>query len=154
MTEKEICGSYRRADNKMTQIKILSELTLKSEYEIMSIVVRNGYELPPKIVARLTKRLDTLDSRIWNDEQEYKEIYRALTGARKEEKKCSRKVEDGLHREVRRRDTARSERRDPDRSESRQFRHVPQRNRQAGSPVRGDVRAVRSDQQIRADGKL
>lgn len=36
MTEKEICGSYRRADNKMTQIKILSELTLKSEYEIMS----------------------------------------------------------------------------------------------------------------------
>ena len=92
MTEKEICGSYRRADNKMTQIKILSELTLKSEYEIMSIVVRNGYELPPKIVNRLTKRLDTLDSRIWNDEQEYKEIYRALTGARKEEKRCSRKV--------------------------------------------------------------
>lgn len=89
MTEKEICGSYRRADNKMTQIKILSELTLKSEYEIMSIVVRNGYELPPKIVTRLTKRLD---SRIWNDEQEYKEIYRALTGARKEEKKCSRKT--------------------------------------------------------------
>lgn len=65
MTEKEICGSYRRADNKMTQIKILSELTLKSEY-----------------------------------------------------------------------------------------RHVPQRDGQAGSPVRGDVRAVRSDQQIRADGKL
>lgn len=92
MNETEICGSYRRADNKMTQIKILSELTLKSEYEIMSIVVRNGYELPPKIVTRLTKRLDTLDSRIWNDEQEYKEIYRALTGARKEERKCSRKT--------------------------------------------------------------
>lgn len=43
-------------------------------------------------MTRLTKRLDTLDSRIWNDEQEYKEIYRALTGARKEEKKCSRKT--------------------------------------------------------------
>ena len=72
MTEKEICGSYRRADNKMTQIKILSELTLKSEYEIMSIVVRNGYELPQKIVTRLTKRLDTLDSRIWKPNRNIK----------------------------------------------------------------------------------
>ena len=41
-----------------------------------------------------------------------------------------------------------------DGTQHRQFRHVPQRDGQAGSPVRGDVRAVRSDQQIRADGKL
>lgn len=51
-----------------------------------------GKEPVPKIVTRLTKRLDTLNSRIWNDEQEYKEIYRALTGAREEEKECSRKT--------------------------------------------------------------
>lgn len=80
MTELEICGSYRRGKDQDAQIRILSELTGKSEYEIMEIIVRGGYELPKKRINRLIKRMDTLNDKIWDMEQEYKEIYRVLTG--------------------------------------------------------------------------
>ena len=34
VTEREICGSFRRAENQKQQIQILTELTCKSEYQI------------------------------------------------------------------------------------------------------------------------
>jgi len=46
MTDREICISYRDAKNKNMQIKILSELTLKSLGEIKNILVENGYKVP------------------------------------------------------------------------------------------------------------
>lgn len=46
MTEAEICGSFRRADNKRAQIQIISELTLRPKEEIEEILVRNGYTIP------------------------------------------------------------------------------------------------------------
>ena len=69
MTEREICGSFRRAENQKQQIQILTELTCKSKYQI-----------PKSIENQLYKRLDALDAQIFECEMEYKEIVTALTG--------------------------------------------------------------------------
>ncbi len=80
MTDKEICWSYRKADNKREQITVLSELTLKSKYEIMAIITAGGQELPPKTMKGLKMRLGRLEERIKADEQEHEEIARVLAG--------------------------------------------------------------------------
>lgn len=80
MTESEICGSYRRAKNQTEQVKILTELTCKSRLEIIAILVRNGEELPKRIIDGLYKRMDALESEIQTREREYREIANALNG--------------------------------------------------------------------------
>ena len=74
MTEREICGSFRRAENQKQQIQILTELTCKSKYQIIGILLRKSIE------NQLYKRLDALDAQIFECEMEYKEIVTALTG--------------------------------------------------------------------------
>lgn len=80
MTEREICGSFRRAENQKQQIQILTELTCKSKYQIIGILLRNGEKVPKSIENQLYKRLDALDAQIFECEMEYKEIVTALTG--------------------------------------------------------------------------
>lgn len=80
MTEREICGSFRRAENQKQQIQILTELTCKSKYQIIGILLRNGEKVPKSIANQLYKRLDALDAQIFECEMEYKEIVTALTG--------------------------------------------------------------------------
>lgn len=46
VTEREICGSFRRAENQKQQIQILTELTCKSKYQIIGILLRNGEKVP------------------------------------------------------------------------------------------------------------
>ena len=75
VTEREICGSFRRAENQKQQIQILTELTCKSKYQIIGILLRNGEKVPKSIENQLYKRLDALEC-----EMEYKEIVTALTG--------------------------------------------------------------------------
>ena len=70
MTEREICGSFRRAENQKQQIK----------YQIIGILLRNGEKVPKSIENQLYKRLDALDAQIFECEMEYKEIVTALTG--------------------------------------------------------------------------
>lgn len=60
MTEREICGSFRRAENQKQQIQILTELTCKSKYQIIGILLRNGEKVPKSIENQLYKRLDAL----------------------------------------------------------------------------------------------
>lgn len=79
MTEREICGSFRRAENQKQQIQILTELTCKSKYQIIGILLRNGEKVPKSIENQLYKRLDALDAQIFECEMEYKEIVTALT---------------------------------------------------------------------------
>ena len=45
MTEGEICALYRDAKHKKRQIKILSDLTLKSQMEIKRILVKHGFNV-------------------------------------------------------------------------------------------------------------
>lgn len=80
MTENEICYSYRTAKNKAEQIQVLSQLCGISELQIISILVKNGRELPQRVVDRLYKRLDALDEKILEKEREYKAIVAALKG--------------------------------------------------------------------------
>lgn len=77
MTEREICGSFRRAENQKQQIQILTELTCKSKYQIIGILLRNGEKVPKSIENQLYKRLDALDAQIFECEMEYKEIVTA-----------------------------------------------------------------------------
>lgn len=88
VTEREICGSFRRAENQKQQIQILTELTCKSKYQIIGILLRNGEKVPKSIENQLYKRLDALDAQIFECEMEYKEIVTALTGE-------NRRKEDG-----------------------------------------------------------
>lgn len=62
------------------QIQILTELTCKSKYQIIGILLRNGEKVPKSIENQLYKRLDALDAQIFECEMEYKEIVTALTG--------------------------------------------------------------------------
>lgn len=78
--EEQICGSFRRAENQKQQIQILTELTCKSKYQIIGILLRNGEKVPKSIENQLYKRLDALDAQIFECEMEYKEIVTALTG--------------------------------------------------------------------------
>ncbi len=80
VTEREICGSFWRAENQKQQIQILTELTCKSKYQIIGILLRNGEKVPKSIENQLYKRLDALDAQIFECEMEYKEIVTALTG--------------------------------------------------------------------------
>ena len=73
-------GSFRRAENQKQQIQILTELTCKSKYQIIGILLRNGEKVPKSIENQLYKRLDALDAQIFECEMEYKEIVTALTG--------------------------------------------------------------------------
>jgi hypothetical protein len=59
---------------------ILTELTCKSKYQIIGILLRNGEKVPKSIENQLYKRLDALDAQIFECEMEYKEIVTALTG--------------------------------------------------------------------------
>lgn len=79
MTEREICRSFQRAENQKQQIQILTELTCKSKYQIIGILLRNGEKVPKSIEDQLYKRLDALDAQIFALEAEYKEIVTALT---------------------------------------------------------------------------
>lgn len=80
VTEREICGSFRRAENQKQQIQILTELTCKNKYQIIGILLRNGEKVPKSIENQLYKRLDALDAQIFECEMEHKEIVTALTG--------------------------------------------------------------------------
>lgn len=55
VTEREICGSFRRAENQKQQIQILTELTCKSKYQIIGILLRNGEKVPKSIENQLYK---------------------------------------------------------------------------------------------------
>lgn len=79
---------FRRAENQKQQIQILTELTCKSKYQIIGILLRNGEKVPKSIENQLYKRLDALDAQIFECEMEYKEIVTALTGE-------NRRKEDG-----------------------------------------------------------
>lgn len=72
--------TFRRAENQKQQIQILTELTCKSKYQIIGILLRNGEKVPKSIENQLYKRLDALDAQIFECEMEYKEIVTALTG--------------------------------------------------------------------------
>lgn len=60
--------------------KVMTELTCKSKYQIIGILLRNGEKVPKSIENQLYKRLDALDAQIFECEMEYKEIVTALTG--------------------------------------------------------------------------
>lgn len=67
MTEREICGSFRRAENQKQQIQILTELTCKSKYQIIGILLRNGEKVPKSIekpVIQETGRTRRTDFRV------------------------------------------------------------------------------------------
>lgn len=80
MTEREICGSYIRAKNQNEQITILTELTLKSREQIIGILLKNGVDIPTRIMEQLWKRMEKLEQEISEREREYKEIANALKG--------------------------------------------------------------------------
>ena len=86
MTEREICGSFRRAENQKQQIQILTELTCKSKYQIIGILLRNGEKVPKSIENQLYKRLDALDAQIFECEMEYKENRDRTDGRKQEER--------------------------------------------------------------------
>jgi len=44
-SESEICTIYRNADKNQDKIKLLQELTLLKESEIIRILKKNGYEI-------------------------------------------------------------------------------------------------------------
>ena len=48
MKESEICREYKEAKDKRAQIRILAELNLCEKNEILNILLKNGYELPPE----------------------------------------------------------------------------------------------------------
>lgn len=80
MTEREICSLYRQAKRPSEQIKILSDLTLKSNVQIIGILLKNRQAVPKKIINELFERMDKLDIEIATREREYIEIAKALKG--------------------------------------------------------------------------
>lgn len=56
MTEKEICKSYRRAENKRAQIGILAELNATSKEFIKEILERGGEMGRPRLKAEAPKK--------------------------------------------------------------------------------------------------
>lgn len=84
MTDQEICSSFRRAENPVEQIKILSQLALKDELEIIAILIAGGEKPADKTIDKLYKRLDKLDAEPFAREREYKNIVAALCGKKEE----------------------------------------------------------------------
>lgn len=80
MTEYEICCLYRESRNHVTQLQILAELNATDRNQIIGILVKNGEEIPERVIGQLYKRLDELDAQISALEKEYKGIIRALNG--------------------------------------------------------------------------
>lgn len=80
MTEREICSLYRQAKRPSEQIKVLADLTLKSNVQIVGILLKNREEVSQKIINRLFERMDKLDIEIATREKEYIEIAKALKG--------------------------------------------------------------------------
>ncbi len=80
MTEREICSLYRQAKRPSEQIKVLADLTLKSNVQIIGILLKNRQTVPKKIINELFERMDKLDIEIATREREYIEIAKALKG--------------------------------------------------------------------------
>ncbi len=80
MTEHEICYLYREARNKVTQLQVLAELNDTDRNKIIEILVKNGEEIPDRVIRQLYRRLDALDAQISEREKEYRGIVRALIG--------------------------------------------------------------------------
>lgn len=76
----EAAAPEKRCSEGIVNILILTELTCKSKYQIIGILLRNGEKVPKSIANQLYKRLDALDAQIFECEMEYKEIVTALTG--------------------------------------------------------------------------
>ena len=89
MDENDVIGMYRDAKNKDRQIDILAELMDMSKYEVMAALVAGGQELPARTRGVTLRRLQFLEVRIRDMEEEYKAIVRALTGE-KEDKEWQR----------------------------------------------------------------
>lgn len=81
MTEHEICYMYRKARNQVTQLQVLAELNDTGRYEIIRILVKNGEQLPDRVIKQLYRRLDSLDAQIFEREKEYQDIVCALNGS-------------------------------------------------------------------------
>lgn len=84
MTDQEICSSFRRAENPAEQIKILSQLALKDELEIIAILIAGGIQPAEKTIDKLFRKLDKLEAEISVREREYKNIVAALRGKKEE----------------------------------------------------------------------
>lgn len=80
MTEWEICLSYREAKNRNTQLQVLAELNGTSRVRIIGILLKNGEKLPDRVIGKLYKQLDVLETQISEREREYREIVQALKG--------------------------------------------------------------------------
>jgi transposase len=80
VTEHEICYLYREARNKVTQLQVLAELNDTDRNKIIEILVKNGEEIPDRVIRQLYRRLDALDAQISEREKEYRGIVRALIG--------------------------------------------------------------------------
>lgn len=74
ISDQEICISYKGARNPNEQIQILADLNNVSRTEIICILVKNNVELTRMTVRRLHKRLDQLDARIAKKELKRREI--------------------------------------------------------------------------------
>ena len=53
MTEHEICYLYREARNKVTQLQVLAELNDTDRNKIIEILVKNGEEIPDRVIRQL-----------------------------------------------------------------------------------------------------
>ena len=78
MTEREICISYRQARDKKKQLQILAELNNVKRIHIIKILLEHDEKLSPKEPEKLYVRLDVLDEKIHEMEEEYREIADAL----------------------------------------------------------------------------
>lgn len=119
MTEKEICKSYSRAENKRAQIGILAELNTTSKEVIKEILEKGGEMGRPKLKAELPKQaagdktekrvpmpdivketiqfgIDALDVKITELEAEYKAISESLEELRKKK----RSIEEYMKRSI------------------------------------------------------
>ncbi len=90
MTEREICISYRQARDKKRQLQILAELNNVKRIHIIKILLEHGEKLPLKETKKLYERLDVLDAKIHEMEEEYREIADALnsSGNKKKEQEA------------------------------------------------------------------
>lgn len=87
MTGREICMSYRQAKDKKKQMQILAELNNVKRIHIIKILLEHGEKLPPKEMEKLYERLDVLDGKIYEMEEEYREIVNALNSRGNKKKK-------------------------------------------------------------------
>lgn len=78
MTEREICISYRQARDKKKQLQILAELNNVKRIHIIKFLLEHDEKLSPKETEKLYVRLDVLDEKIHEMEEEYREIADAL----------------------------------------------------------------------------